>query len=229
MDFSWIYDYSTILVDGFVQTLLLLVLSVLIGFALAIGLALAQLTKWKLFSLPAGWFCTTFRGTPLLLQLWFLYYGVGSLLPSIPGIRTSILWPVLRDGFTFAVIAFSLNLAAYLAEILRGALLSVPRGELEAAQACGMNYVLVARRVWMPRAFRLAIPSIAGEIVSQLKATPLAFTVTVMDLYGAVYKIRQDTFLVYEPLALVTIVYVLMAGMIAKIFKIVENQVPSRR
>lgn len=107
--------------------------------------------------------------------------------------------------FLFAAVSFTLNYAAYEAEVLRGALLGVPKGELEAGRAFGMSRFTLARRIWLPRAIRAALPTIAGEVVMQLKATPLAFTVTVMDLYAVAYKVRQDTLLVYEPLFVVTI------------------------
>ncbi|PAM65406.1 nickel permease, partial [Stenotrophomonas maltophilia] len=134
-----------------------------------------------------------------------LYYGVGSLLPMVPGLRQSFLWPILREGFFFAALSFTLNFAAYQSEVLRGALLSVPKGELEAGRSLGMSPSVLVRRIWLPRAIRTALPTIAGEIVLQLKATPLAFTVTVMDLYAVAFKVRQDTLLVYEPLLVVTL------------------------
>ena len=112
---------------------------------------------------------------------------------------------------------------------LRGAMLAVPRGELEAARAFGMARGKVLRRIWLPRAFRIALPTFAGEVVLQLKATPIVFSVTVMDLYGAAYKVRQDTLLVYEPLGLVAMAYVALTFLITYGFHKVETAVPSRR
>lgn len=229
MNFGWIAAYWPLLVAGAVQTVLLLVISVVFGFILAVGLARAQVSGPRWLAWPAKIFCTFLRGTPLLIQLWLFYYGVGSLMPMIPGLRGSFLWPVLREGFFFAAVSFTLNYAAYEAEVLRGALLSVPKGELEAGRAFGMPPGKLFRRIWLPRAIRIALPTIAGEVVLQLKATPLAFTVTVMDLYAVAYKVRQDTLLVYEPLLVVTIFYVLVTMLIVRAFRIVEAQVPIRR
>ncbi|WP_123194905.1 ABC transporter permease [Pannonibacter phragmitetus] len=229
MDFSWLAKYTPLLLSGAWQTVALLGISVSIGFVLAIGLALAQVSGPLWLRLLARGYCGFFRGTPLLIQLWLLYYGVGSLLPMVPGLRGSFLWPILREGFFFAAVSFTLNHAAYQAEILRGALLSVPKGELEAGRAFGMTPFLLLRRIWLPRAIRAALPSITGEIVLQLKATPLAFTVTVMDLYAVAYKVRQDTLLVYEPLIVVTLFYVGLTIILTRIFKHVEAQVPVRR
>ncbi|MBD8891148.1 ABC transporter permease [Roseibium litorale] len=229
MDFSWIAQYAPLLLSGAWQTVALLVISVVCGFTLAIGLALAQVSSPRWLKLLARGYCGFFRGTPLLIQLWLLYYGVGSLLPMVPGLRGSFLWPVLREGFFFAAVSFTLNHAAYQAEILRGALLSVPKGELEAGRAFGMTPALLLRRIWLPRAIRTALPSITGEIVLQLKSTPLAFTVTVMDLYAVAYKVRQDTLLVYEPLLVVTVFYVCLTLILTRVFRHIEHQVPIRR
>ncbi len=229
MNFGWIAAYWPLLVAGAVQTVLLLVISVVFGFILAVGLARAQVGASRWLAWPAKIFCTFLRGTPLLIQLWLFYYGVGSLMTTIPGLRGSFLWPVLREGFFFAAVSFTLNYAAYEAEVLRGALLSVPKGELEAGRAFGMSPGKLFRRIWLPRAIRIALPTIAGEIVLQLKATPLAFTVTVMDLYAVAYKVRQDTLLVYEPLLVVTVFYVMVTMLIVRALRLVEAQVPIRR
>lgn len=229
MNFSWITSYWPLLAAGAVQTVLLLAISVSFGFILAIGLALAQISGSRPVRWLARGYCTCVRGTPLLIQLWLLYYGVGSLLPLIPGLRSSFMWPVLREGFFFAALSFTLNYAAYEAEVLRGALLAVPKGELEAGRAMGMSNWQLLKRIWLPRAIRIALPTIAGEVVLQLKATPLAFTVTVMDLYAVAYKVRQDTLLVYEPLMVVTVFYVFLTLLLTRAFKVVEAQVPVRR
>jgi polar amino acid transport system permease protein len=229
MTFSWIASYWSLLLAGAAQTVLLLVISVVFGFILAIGLAFAQVSGGPLTRYIARGYCTFFRGTPLLIQLWLFYYGVGSLLPMIPGLRQSLFWPILREGFFFAAVSFTLNYAAYEAEVLRGALLAVPKGELEAGRSFGMRPFTLIRRIWLPRAIRIALPTIGGEIVMQLKATPLAFTVTVMDLYAVASKVRQDTLLVYEPLIVVTVFYLILTAIIARAFRLLEAQVPSRR
>ncbi len=229
MNFDWLFKYWPLLLDGAFQTVALLVISVGFGFILAIGLAFAMVSGGPVTRRLARGYSTIFWGTPLLIQLWLLYYGVGSLLPMVPGLRHSFLWPILREGFFFAALSFTLNYAAYEAEVLRGALLSVPKGELEAGRALGMSRFTLVRRIWLPRAIRTALPTIAGEVVLQLKATPLAFTVTVMDLYAVAFKVRQDTLLVYEPLLVVTLFYVVLTVLITRAFGIVEAQVPIRR
>lgn len=229
MDFSWVPDYLTLLLSGAGITLTLLLISAFGGFGLAVFIALARLSRYPILRGTALSYCTFFRGTPLLIQLWLLYYGIGSLLPMVPGLRASFLWPILSEGYFYAALGLTLNFAAYEAEVVRGALLAVPKGELEAGSSLGMSKTKLFRRIWFPRAFRIALPTIAGEFVLQLKATPLVFSITVMDLYGVAFKVRQDTFLVYEPLIVVTVFYVVLAVIIARLFKHVEMQVPIRR
>ena len=138
----------------------------------------------------AGWpgrrsaFCTIIRGTPLLLQLWLLYYGLGSLFPQFPWIRHSELWPYLRQAWPYAVLSLTLSFAGYEGEVMRGAFAGVPRGQLEAARAFGMSRWKIFRRIWLPQAVQRALPTLAGETVLQLKATPLVATITVIDLYA---------------------------------------------
>jgi polar amino acid transport system permease protein len=229
MDWSWVVTYFPALVWGFVVTIELLVLSMVFGMVLAVPIGLVQVTGPWFLSIPARAFCTIIRGTPLLIQVWLLYYGLGSLFPMIPEIRHSFLWPVLREGFFYAVLAFTLSTAGYEGEVMRGALAGVPRGEIEAARAFGMSPFQVVTRVWLPRAIRMVLPTLAGETVLQLKSTPLAATITVMDLFGVANMIRQDTYRIYEPLLLVAGIYILLTFIITRVFRIVEEQVPQRR
>ena len=177
----------------------------------------------------AGGYCTVMRGTPLLIQLFLLYYGLGSVFAGYPAIRQSIFWPILREGYYYAVLAFVLNEAGYAGEIMRGAFLSVPKGELEAARAIGMSPWKVLRRVWLPRAVRNVLPNLGGETISTMKATPLAALVTVIDIYGVADKVRQETYIIYPPLIMVMITYLILTFIITRIFGYLERQVQVRR
>lgn len=228
MDFSWLPRYLPLLVEGFWRTLLLLALSGLFGFLLAIPVGLAQ-TRRGILAMLSRAFTTTIRGTPLLVQFYLLYYGVGDVLAHNPQVRQSFLWPYLRDGFWYAVLALTISVAAYEGEIVRGGLISVPRGEIEAGRACGMSRFLILRRIWLPRALQVSLPALSGEAILLLKSTPLAATITVVDLMGAANIVRAQTFRVYEPLLLVAAIYVALAIVIARIFRWLERRVPSRR
>ena len=198
------------------------------GMAMAIPIGLVQVTgPWPLAWLARG-FCTVIRGTPLLVQIWLIYYGLGSLFPSIPWIRESFMWPVLRDAFPYAVLALSLSVAGYEGEILRGAFRGVPKGELEAARALGMTPFQVLRRVWLPRALQNVFPTLAGETVLTLKATPLVSTITIFEVYGVGGIVRQETYRIYEPLLFVALIYLCLTGMFVLAFRYLENRIPKR-
>jgi polar amino acid transport system permease protein len=229
MNWDWLPEYAPLLLHGLWLTIVLLVVSCACGMLLAIPIGLVQVTGPRPLAWLAKGFCTTIRGTPLLVQIWLLYYGLGSLFPSIPWIRESFMWPVLREGFFYGLLALTVSFAAYEGEIMRGGFMSVPKGELEAARAFGMSPFTMLRRVWFPRAFRLVLPTLGGEVIGQLKATPLVATITIMEVFGVGSKIRQDTFHVYEPLLLVALIYVCLTFIITRIFLWIERQVPQKR
>ena len=141
----------------------------ILGFALAVPLGLWQAAGPRWLGIPAKAFCTVIRGTPLLLQLWLLYYGLGSLFPQFPWIRQSFLWPYLREAWPYAVLSLTLSFAGYEGEVMRGAFAGVPRGQLEAARAFGMSRWTTFRRIWLPQAIARALPTLGGETVLQLK------------------------------------------------------------
>ncbi len=230
MDWSWLADpkYQTLILQGIWRTIWILVVTMVLGMLLAIPLGLAQAAGPWWLATPARLFCGLIRGTPLLLQLWLLYYGLGSLFPSIPWIRDSSLWPILRQAWPYAVLALSLSVAGYEGEVMRGAFKGVPHGQLEAARAMGMPRFTIFRRIWLPQALQRVLPTLGGETVLQLKATPLVATITVVDIYAVASRIRQDTFIVYEPLLLLAVVYMALAGLIVLLFKWLEGRVPQK-
>ncbi|MEE9335579.1 MAG: ABC transporter permease [Granulosicoccaceae bacterium] len=226
MRWDWIPSYWPDFVDGLIITLQLLSMSIIIGMSFAIPIGLVQVTGPRWLGRIAQGFCTVVRGTPLLIQLWLLYYGIGSLFPSVPWIRESWMWPYLRDAFPYALLAFSISVAAYEGEVMRGAFKSVPKGELEAARSFGMSRFTILRRIWLPRAFQNVLPTLAGEFVLTLKATPLAATITVFDVYGVGTMVRQETYRIYEPLLFIAGIYIVLTGIIVFFFRWLENRVP---
>ena len=228
MEWYWLADYAPKFLEGLWITLQLLGLSIFFGMMLAIPIGLVQVTgPWPLAWAARG-FCTVIRGTPLLIQLWLVYYGLGSLFPFIPGIRETMIWPLLREAFPYAVFAFSLSVAGYEGEIMRGAFRGVPRGELEAARAMGMSPFKVLRRVWLPRALQNVFPTLAGEFILTLKATPLAATITVFEVYGVGSIVRQETYRIYEPLLFVALIYLCLTFLLVIAFRLMERRLPRR-
>jgi len=229
MNWSWLPAYLPRLGEGLLVTLYMLVGSVVVGFLLALPLGLAQVMgpaplRWLALS-----FCTLIRGTPLLLQLWLLYFGLGSLFAQFPEIRETWAWAYLRQAWPYGFLALTISFAAYQGEVMRGAFAGVPHGELEAARAFGMSRFLVFRRVWFPRAVHRALPTIAGEIILQLKSTPLVATITVTDLYAVITRVRQATLLTYEPLLFLVAVYLCLSGILIFGLRWLEGRVPTGR
>ena len=229
MNWTWLPEYAPQLLQGLWLTIQLLVMSMVFGMILAVPVGLVQVIGPKWLGAIAKGYCTLMRGTPLLVQLWLLYFGLGSVFAAYPEIRQSSFWPILREGYFYAILAFTLNEAGYGGEIMRGAFLSVPKGELEAARAFGMSPWKVLIRVWLPRAVRNVLPTLAGETVLMLKATPLAATVTVMDVFGVILRVRQNTYLTYEPLIMAAIIYMALTFVVTRAFGHIERQVPIRR
>jgi polar amino acid transport system permease protein len=229
MDWSWLPKYLPMLPYAIFITLQLVAFTMFFGLLLAIPLGLAQVTGSKWLAAAAREYCTFMRGTPLLIQLYILYYGLGSVFSSYPELRQGWYWFILKEGYYYAILAFVLNEAGYLGEILRGAFLSVPKGELEAARACGMSPFQVLRRVWLPRALRNALPALGGETILTLKATPLAALVTVADIFSVADRVRQETYIIYPPLIMIMIIYMVLTFGFTRIFNHYEMQVPMRR
>ena len=228
MRWYWLPDYYTLLLAGIWKTILILVVTCLLGFLLAVPLGLVQVTGPKPLALLSQGFCTIIRGTPLLLQLWLIYYGLGSLFPQFPEIRDSFLWPYLREAWPYAVLSLTFSFAGYEGEVMRGAFAGVPGGELEAARSYGMKPLTILRRIWLPRAVQRALPTLAGEVVLQLKSTPLVATITVIDVYAVISKVRQDTFVIYEPLLLLSLIYLCLTGILVVVFRYFENRIPAQ-
>ena len=223
---DWIAEYWPQLLAGIGRTLVLLFSSAAVGFVFAVLLGLVQVTGPRPLAWLARGFCTTIRGTPLLLQVWLIYYGLGSVFASYPEIRQSMFWPVLRQAWPYGFAALMISFAAYEGEVMRGAFAGVPRGELEAAKAYGMGRRTMFFRIWLPRAIQRVLPTLNGETVLQLKSTPLVATITVVDVYGVISKVRQDTYLTYEPLLLLAAVYLILTGILVWGFKRLEARVP---
>ncbi|MEX1216120.1 ABC transporter permease [Saccharospirillum sp.] len=228
MNYSWLGDpfYQEYLWTGFLNTILLVAISAVAGLALAVLTALARLRGPRPVAWLAGAYVTVIRGTPLLVQLFFFYYGVGRLMEGVPGLRESWFWPIVREPFFFGALTFILSVGAYSGEIFRGAMQSVPSGELEAGRAFGLSSWQILYRLWLPRAFQIGLPSLTGEMILLLKSVPLVSTIAVMDLLQAANIVRDETFLVYEPLLLITGIYLAIVILLTLVMRTVERSFP---
>ena len=225
MDLAFLWSIMPRLLEGAWVTLAILSQSVIYGLMLAIPLALMRVSERTVLWAPAYAYIFFFRGSPLLVQIFLIYYGLG----QFDLVRDSILWPLLREGYWCAILALALNTAGYTAEILRGAIQAVPRGEVEAARALGMPWPLVLRRIVLPKAFRIALPAYVNEIIFLLKGSAVVFTVTVVDLMGAANLIRARTFRVYEPLLAAGAIYIILVFILTRLLMVVERRINRHR
>lgn len=228
LDWAWVPKYRADILSGIWVTIWMTVASMILGMVLATGLGLAQAAGPAWLAWIARGYCTVIRGTPLLLQLYLLYYGLGALFATTPEIRQSLFWPILRASPPYGLLALSLSVAGYEGEVMRGAFKGVPHGQLEAARAMGVPRFTAFHRIWLPQALHRALPTIGGETVLQMKSTPLLAMIAIMDLYGVVNRIRHDTLLTYEPLLLLALIYMILAGLLVLFFRWLENRLPTR-
>ncbi|MBB3135893.1 octopine/nopaline transport system permease protein [Rhizobium pisi] len=195
IDFTFFLEIIPVLLAGLPLTLQLTAASMGIGFLLALLLALAQQGNRRIVVWPIRTFVAVFRGTPLLVQIFLIYYGLGQFRPWLQLIGA---WPLFREPYWCAIIALSLNEAAYGSEILRGAIKAVPRGLVEAATASGMSKLLTLRLIVLPLALRQAIPNYSNEIILMVKGTSLASIITLMEVTGIAQDLISQTYRAVE-------------------------------
>ncbi|MGO3622461.1 MAG: ABC transporter permease [Pseudomonas helleri] len=207
------------LIQGATLTLELTALSVIAGLIVAIPLGIARSSKlWYVRSLPYG-YIFFFRGTPLLIQLFLVYYGLG----QFEAVRESVLWPYLRDPFWCAVLTMTLHTAAYIAEILRGAIQAIPPGEIEAARALGMSRGKTLLHIVLPRAARIGLPAYSNEVILMLKASSLASTVTLLELTGMTRTIIARNYQTVDMFLIAGVIYLVMSFVLIQGFKLLER------
>nr|WP_113867491.1 ABC transporter permease [Brenneria salicis]NMN90290.1 octopine/nopaline transport system permease protein [Brenneria salicis ATCC 15712 = DSM 30166]RBP61214.1 amino acid ABC transporter membrane protein 2 (PAAT family) [Brenneria salicis ATCC 15712 = DSM 30166] len=203
MDFPFIYATFLEIIPGIPLTLQLAIGSVSFGFFLALGLALMQLSPYRVLQAIARTYVLFFRGTPLLVQLFLIYYGLGQFV----WVRESMLWPLLREPYWCALLSLSLCTGAYASEIIRGGLQSVPAGQIEAARACGMPRHMIFRRIIFPLAIRQALPAYGNELISMIKSTSLASIITLMEITGIAARIIAETYRALEVFLIAGAIY----------------------
>jgi arginine/ornithine transport system permease protein len=203
MDLAIILDNIGIYFEGLKTTLMLVSSSLLIGMFVAIPLAVLRTSKNWLIQAPIRAYVYFFRGTPLLVQMFIVYYGFG----QFEAIKASFVWPFFKEAWFCALFAFTLNTGAYTTEILRGAIDATPHGEVEAAKAAGMSRLLMLRRIVLPSAFRRALPQYSNEIIFMLHGSSLASVITIVDITGAARIINSRFYSPYEAFLTAAVFY----------------------
>ena len=213
-DFGLIVESVPKMLAGIGLTAQLMFLSAVIGLALAVVLLLMRISgKWYLNYLAQA-YIYVFRGTPILVQIFIVYYG----FPQLEFIRDSILWPILREPFGCAIVALSMNTGAYVSEILRGGVLGVDRGLQEAGSALGLSPTQRFIYITAPIATRLAIPAYSNDFISLMKSTALASTITLLDMMGIARTIVAETYAPYEIFISLAVIYLILTWFIQKAF-----------
>ena len=220
MDFTIIFDNIGFYVAGLKTTLVLVGLSLAMGLTAAIPLAVARTSKKLWLSGPIQAYTYFFRGTPMLVQMFMLYYGMAQFEP----IRNSFLWDFFKEARFCALLAFTLNTCAYTIEIIRGAIENTPFGEIEAAKSVGMSFFLRLRRIVLPSAFRRALPSYSNEIIFMLHGSAIASTITVMDLTGVARQVYSRYYSPYEAFITAALFYLAVTFVIVFLLKRLERR-----
>ena len=204
---------------GFGVTLQLLLVSGVLGLILAILLLLMRISGKFYLDWAAQVYIYVFRGTPILVQIFIIYYG----LPQFEAIRDSVFWHILREPTGCAILALTLNTGAYVSEILRGGVLGVDKGVLEAGSALGMSARQKFIYITAPLATRLSLPAYSNDVISLLKSTALASTITITDMTGIARTIVADTYAPYEVFISLAIVYMIFTFGIQRLFGLIER------
>ena len=207
-------------VDGMFVTLELLILACIIGFAIAVGVVLARTSGNLLFSAPAYAYTYVFRGTPLLVQLWVFYYGLGAL--GADGLGP--LWPFFREAWWVGLLVLTLNTSAYVAEILRGGIDNVPKGQIEAAVAAGMSPATRMRRIVFPQALQIAWPAYGNEVILLMKGSALVSTITVLDLMGQIRTVFSRSYSL-EIFLYGALMYLALTAILTVILRAIEARI----
>ncbi len=211
--------------EGFVTTLGLLFSSLLVGGLLALFMAIALTERWGWLRRLVGAYTYVFRGTPLLIQIYLIYYGLGQL--EWIQARWDEVWPWthFKDPAFCAVLALSLNTAAYTAEMLAGAIRETNPGEIEAAQSFGMTHWQVMWSVTLPSAFRRTLPAYGNEVIMMLQTTSLASAVpSLIDLTSAASRVYAKFYLPFEAYLFAGFIYLLLTFALSGIFKLMERR-----
>lgn len=219
MDWAFLIETTRHLLTGVPLTLQLAGLSLAVGLVLAVGVLAANTSTIAPLRWLARGHIDLFHGTPLLVQIFFIYYGLG----QIPLIRESFLWPFLREPYWCAILALALNTSAYTVEIMRGALEAVPANEVEAARACGMSGLLLRRRIVWPIALRHGLPVYSSEAILMVKGTSLTSIITLTDVTGLSYKMISSTYRVLEIFIAAGAIYLAMTFLLTLGLGLVER------
>ena len=220
MDIELMINSFPKLLNATLITLKLLSVSLILGLFIGLGFAILRMNNNKFINNFAYGYSYIFRGTPLLVQIFIIYFGLG----QIEYLRTTFLWVVLKEPYWCAIIAFSLNTGAYTSEILRSAFQTIKPGYLEAGRSLGIPSKIIFTKIQIPIAIKQSLPAYGNEIILMLKGTSLASTVTLIDLTGVAKYIISTTFKPVEVFIVAGGIYLFMTFIIHNVIKYLEKK-----
>ena len=220
MDIDLMISSFPKLINATFVTLKLLSASLLIGIFIGLFFAILRINKNVFVNQFAYGYSYIFRGTPLLVQIFIIYFGLG----NIEWLRTTFLWSILKEPYWCAIIAFALNTGAYTSEILRSAFQTIKPGVIEAGKSLGISISMIFYKIQIPIAIRQSLPAYGNEIILMLKGTSLASTVTLMDITGVAQKIISTTFRPLEVFIIAGSIYLFMTFLIHNLIKYLEKK-----
>src|SRR5476651_2862407 len=219
-DYNVVWENLPVYFGGVLITLKFLLISLALGLLVALPLGLMRVSKQAWVNMPAWLFTYVIRGTPMLVQLFLIYYG----LAQFEAVRESPLWPYLSSATFCACLAFAINTSAYSAELLAGSLKSTAHGEIEAAKAMGMSRFTLYRRILLPSALRRALPQYSNEVLMMLQTTSLASIVTLVDITGAARTVSSRFYLPFEAFITAGLIYLALTFILVRLFKLAERR-----
>ena len=220
MDLELMINSFPKLLSAAAITLKLLSVSLIIGLFIGLFFAILRINKNKLISKFAYGYSYVFRGTPLLVQIFIIYFGLG----QIEYLRSTVLWVILKEPYWCAIIAFALNTGAYTSEILRSAFQTIKPGIIEAGKSLGISNKVIFYKIQIPIAIRQSLPAYGNEIILMLKGTSLASTVTLMDLTGVAKYIISTTFKPVEVFIVAGGIYLFLTFLVHNLIKFLEKK-----
>lgn len=222
MDFSFLSNYSQFFIDGTKITIAISVCTLLLGFIVGVVICLGRISRNKVLSFLGRVYIEFLRGTPLLVQIYIIYFG----FPTI-GIKFPSLGPIPSE-YISAVVALSINSSAYIAEILRSGIQSIDKGQMEASRSLGLDYSTSMRLVIIPQALKNVLPALANEFIVLVKESSIVSVIGIQDLMYSADIVKGNTYLAFEPLLVAAMIYFILTFTLSKLVGLLEFKLANK-
>lgn len=222
MDFSFLSDYSQLFIDGTKITIGISICTLILGFLVGVIVCMARISRNKIFSILGSIYIEFLRGTPLLVQIYIIYFG----FPTI-GIKFPDVGPIPSE-YISAIVALSINSSAYIAEILRSGIQSVDKGQMEASRSLGFDYSTSMRLVIIPQALKNVLPALANEFIVLVKESSIVSVIGIQDLMYSADIVKGNTYLAFEPLLVAAMIYFVLTFTLSKLVGLFELKLENK-